>query len=89
VSSRASITSGTSAAANEGPTTLPGVAAPLSAEPSDPPSVTWYHSCAVLVDAEDADVAAVVVAAGIDAAADVQVDLAQVVQFVQVLVTLG
>jgi hypothetical protein len=34
---------------------------------------------AVLVDAEDADVAAVVVAAGVDAAADVQVDVADVV----------
>ena len=43
----------------------------------------------VLVDAENADVAAVVVAAGIDAAADVQVDLAQVMQFVQILVALG
>ena len=37
---------------------------------------------AVLVHAQDADVAAVVVAAGIDATADVQVDLAQIVQFV-------
>jgi hypothetical protein len=34
-------------------------------------------------------VAAVVVAAGVDAAADVQVDLAQVVQLVEVLVALG
>ena len=39
---------------------------------------------AVLVDAEDADVAAVVVAAGIDAAADVQVDVADVVELVEV-----
>ncbi len=44
---------------------------------------------AVLVHAQDADVAAVVVAAGVDAAADVQVDLAQVPQLVQVLVALG
>src|SRR5256885_2200671 len=44
---------------------------------------------AVLVHAQDADVAAVVVAAAVDAAADVQVDLAQVPQLVQVLVALG
>src|SRR5690606_26921075 len=43
---------------------------------------------AVLVHAQDADVAAVVVAAGVDATADVQVDVADVVQLVQVLVAL-
>src|SRR5260370_23826522 len=39
-----SMTSGTSGAEKDGPITLPGCAAPLVAEPSDPPSVTWYHS---------------------------------------------
>ena len=39
-------------------------------------------------DGQDANVAAVVVSTGVDAAADVQIDLAQVVEFVQVLVTL-
>ena len=41
---------------------------------------------AVFVDAEHADVAAVVVAAGVDATADVQVDFTQIVQLVEVLV---
>ena len=44
---------------------------------------------AVLVHAQDADVAGVVVAAGVHAAADVQVNGAQVEQFVEVLVALG
>jgi hypothetical protein len=44
---------------------------------------------AVLVDAQHADVAAVVVAAGVDAAADVQVDVADVVELVEVLEALG
>ncbi|NDF49534.1 MAG: hypothetical protein EB116_05515, partial [Betaproteobacteria bacterium] len=43
----------------------------------------------VFVHAQNADVAAVVVAAGVDAAADVQVDVAQVEQLVQVLVARG
>jgi hypothetical protein len=43
---------------------------------------------AVLIHAQNADVAAVVVAAAVDAAADVQVDLADVVQLVQILVAL-
>src|SRR3990167_9560625 len=42
----------------------------------------------VLVHAQDADVATVVVAAGVDATRNVQVYLADVVQLVQVLVTL-
>ena len=44
---------------------------------------------AVLVHAQDADVAAVVVAAGIDAAADMQLDVADVVQLVEVVETFG
>src|SRR2546428_593393 len=44
---------------------------------------------AVLDDAGHADVAAVVVAAGIDAAADVQVDVADVVDLVEVGETFG
>jgi hypothetical protein len=88
VSSRASITSGTSAALNDGPTTLPAwrrrTGGAVRAAQRD-----LVPLLAVLVDAQDADVAAVVVAAAVDAAADVQVDLAQVVQLVQVLVALG
>src|SRR6187399_730739 len=44
VSITASMTSGTSSAANDGPITLPVVDGPLSVEPSAPPSETWYHS---------------------------------------------
>ena len=44
---------------------------------------------AVLVDAEDADVADVVVAAGIHAAGDVEVELADVVQVVEVVEALA
>src|SRR5690349_1747453 len=40
---------------------------------------------AVLVDAEDADVADVMLAAGVDAARDVQVDLTNVVQIVEIV----
>ncbi len=40
----ASMTSGTSSAAKEGPITLPGVAAPLWVLPSEPATVIWYHS---------------------------------------------
>src|SRR5213075_1610516 len=40
---------------------------------------------AVLIDAQDADVADVVVAAGIHAAGDVEVELADVVQVVQIV----
>ena len=41
----------------------------------------------VFVDAQNANVAAVVVAAGVDATADVQVNRAQVFELIQVLVT--
>ena len=44
---------------------------------------------AVLVDAEDADVADVVVAAGVHAAGDVEVELADVVQVVEVVEALA
>ena len=54
-----------------------------------PPRVIWYHSIAVLSTPRMPTVAAVVVAAAVDAAAHVQVDGAQVEQFVQVLVALG
>ena len=74
-------TPGISAAANDGPITSPSVAS----MPCSPPIETWYHSAPVLVDAEDADVADVVVAAGVHAARDVQVQLADVVQVVEVV----
>lgn len=51
--------------------------------------MTWYHSLAVFINAKDADVAAVVMAAGVNATADVQVDLTNVIELIQVLIPLG
>ena len=74
---------------NDGPTTLPATASPLKARAVRAAQRHLVPLLAVLIHAQNADVAAVVVAAGVDAAADVQVDLAQVVQLVHVLVALG
>jgi hypothetical protein len=58
VSSTASITSGTSAAENDGPTTLPGTAGPRQVRAVGAAQRDLVPLLAVLVDAEDADVAA-------------------------------
>ncbi len=69
-------------ALNDGPMTLPSAVS----LPWAPPSITCYHSGTVLVHAQHADVAHVVVAARtIDAAGDVRRDLARVVHEVEVV----
>ncbi len=52
-----------------------------------PPRVIWYHSLPFLSNAQNADVADVVVAAGIHATRNVEADVAQVVKVIQVLET--
>jgi hypothetical protein len=85
----ASMASGTSSAAKDGPITLPGVRCAAERAAVGAGHRDLVPLAAVLVDAEDADVAAVVVAAAVDAAADVQVDVADVVQAVEVVEALG
>ena len=75
------MTSGTSAAANEGPMTLPSdsLVALRAAHRNLVPLA------AVLVDAENADMADVMVAAGIHAARHVELEIADVVQVVEIV----
>ena len=52
---------------------------------AEPPMVIWYPLLAFLVDAEDADVAHVVVAAGVHAPGDLDAHVAEVVQVVRIV----
>ncbi len=81
VSTRRSITSGMSCAANDGPITLPRRRV-VALRPADRYLVPLGTA---LVDAEDADVADVVVAAGVHASRHVEVELADVVQIVEIV----
>ena len=75
-------------AANDGPITLPSprprASLPSSARP-DAADGDLVPLLAVLVDAENADVADVMMAAGIHAAGNVEIELADVVQVVEVV----
>ena len=88
VSITASMASAISPAAKLGPTTLP----PRRGQTGGAIAAAQGQLVplgAVLVDAEDADVAAVMVAAGVDAAADVQVEVPEVFELIGVLEALG